>query len=30
MIDLKHYSALLPTSGLTTVDEVTSVGSIES
>jgi len=30
MIDLKRYSALLPTGGLTTVDEVTSVGSFES
>lgn len=30
MIDLKRYAALLLTEGLTTVDEVTSVVSIES
>ncbi len=30
MIDLKRYAALLLVEGLTTVDEVTSVVSIES
>ena len=30
MIDLKRYAAMLLTEGLTTVEEVTSVVSIES